>query len=350
MSNIKLKAGITFGDINGIGLEVIMKALLDNRINELCTPVVYGSVKIASFHRKALGIQDFSFQIIQDAASANPKRANLVNCWEEEVKVDLGENTGNGGKYALKSLQAAVKDLKEGKIDLLVTAPFNKTNIQSDEFHFPGHTEYLQQAFGSGDVLMFMITDELKIGVVTGHIPLKDVSASLSKEKIHSKLRLMNESLKKDFWIEKPRIAVLGLNPHAGDQGLLGREEKEIIIPAVNQAYSENILAFGPYPADAFFGKEIYKTFDGVLAMYHDQGLIPFKSIAAGEGVNFTAGLPAVRTSPDHGTAFDIAGKGLADESSFRKALFSAIDIVNRRREHAELSVNPLPVSRKDDE
>lgn len=327
-----------------------MKTLLDNRINELCTPVVYGSVKIASFHRKALGIQDFSFQIIQDAASANPKRANLVNCWDEEVKINLGESTETGGRYALKSLQAAVKDLREGKIDLLVTAPFNKTTIQSEEFRFPGHTEYLQQAFGSGDVLMFMISEELKVGVVTGHIPLKDVPGALSKEKILSKLRLMNQSLKKDFWIPKPRIAVLGLNPHASDKGLLGDEEATIITPAVNQAYSENILAFGPYPADGFFGKETYRKFDAVLAMYHDQGLIPFKHIAAGAGVNFTAGLPAVRTSPDHGTAFDIAGKGLAGEDSFRRALFEALDIVRRRREHAELSVDPLPVSRKDDE
>ncbi|MFS8618009.1 MAG: 4-hydroxythreonine-4-phosphate dehydrogenase PdxA [Solitalea sp.] len=350
MSNTKLKAGITFGDINGIGLEVIMKTLLDNRINELCTPVVYGSVKIASFHRKALGIQDFSFQIIQDAASANPKRANLVNCWDEEVKINLGELTENGGKYALKSLQKAVQDLREGKIDLLVTAPFNKTNVQTGDFHFPGHTEYLQEAFGTPEVLMFMITDHLKVGVVTGHIPLTEVPASLTKEKIYAKIRLMNESLKKDFWVEKPRIAVLGLNPHAGDNGLLGQEEKQIIIPAINQAYSEHMLAYGPYSADAFFGKETYRSFDAVLAMYHDQGLIPFKSIAAGQGVNFTAGLPAVRTSPDHGTAFDIAGKGIASEASFRNALFTALDIVKRRREHAELNRNPLPVSKKDDE
>lgn len=346
----KLKAGITIGDINGIGLEVIMKTMMDNRIMDWCTPVVYGSVKLASFHRKALDIQDFSFQIIQDAEAANPKRANMINCWDEEVTTELGQVTENGGKYALKSLQAAVNDLKEGKIDLLVTAPFNKQNIQSDEFRFPGHTEYLQQAFGSGEALMFMISENLKTGVVTGHIPLKDVAASLTSEKIVSKLRIMNECLRKDFWIPKPRIAVLGLNPHAGDNGLLGTEEKEVILPAIKQAYAENILAFGPYPADSFFGKETYRTFDAVLAMYHDQGLIPFKSMAAGQGVNFTAGLPAVRTSPDHGTAFDIAGKGVADESSFRGALFSALEIVKRRREYAELSVNPLPVSRKDDE
>ncbi|HYH55517.1 MAG TPA: 4-hydroxythreonine-4-phosphate dehydrogenase PdxA, partial [Anseongella sp.] len=342
----KLKAGITTGDINGIGMEVIMKTLVDNRITDLCTPVVYGSARLASFHRKALDIQDFSFQIIQDAAQVNPKRANLINCWEEDVEVKLGEVTENGGKYAFKSLQAAVNDLREGKIDLLVTAPFSKQNIQSEEFRFPGHTEYLQKAFGSGDVLMFMISDELKTGVVTGHIPIKDVAASLSTEKILSKLRLMNESLKKDFWIPKPRIAVLGLNPHAGDRGLLGREEEEVVIPAVKLAYAENILVFGPYAADGFFAKDTYRTFDAVLAMYHDQGLIPFKSTASGQGVNFTAGLPVVRTSPDHGTAFDIAGKGLADESSFRKALFSALEIVKRRREYAELSANPLPVSR----
>lgn len=350
MSKTKLKAGITFGDINGIGLEVIMKTLLDNRINELCTPIVYGSVKIASFHRKALGIQDFSFQIIQDAAAANPKRANLVNCWDEEVKVNLGEITPQGGKYAVKSLQSATDDLKSGKIDLLVTAPFNKINVQGEDFHFPGHTEYLQQAFGTDQGLMFMIADGLKVGVVTGHVPLKDVPALISKENIYAKIRLMNQSLKNDFWIEAPRIAVLGLNPHAGDQGLLGSEEKEIIVPAVNQAFSERILAYGPYSADAFFGKETYRSFDAVLAMYHDQGLIPFKSISRGEGVNFTAGLPAVRTSPDHGTAFDIAGKGKASEASFRKALFAALDIVKRRREHAELNVNPLPVSSKDEE
>lgn len=343
----KLKAGISIGDINGIGLEVILKTLQDNRILDFCIPIVYGSVKIASFHRKVIDLQDFSFNIIQDSKDANVKRPNIINCWDEEVKIDLGQVTPNGGTYAFKSLEAAVKDLEKGKIDLLVTAPINKENIQSETFGFPGHTEYLQQAFGKEDVLMFMLSDEIRVGVVTGHIPLGQVAGSITAEKILTKLRIMNDSLKKDFWITKPRIAVMGLNPHAGEQGLLGTEEKEIIQPAIEQARAEQIFAFGPYAADGFFGKAAYREFDAILAMYHDQGLVPFKTIAFGAGINFTAGLPVVRTSPDHGTAYELAGKGVADESSFRKAVFTGIDIVRRRGEHAELSANPLTLSSK---
>lgn len=347
MSNVsqkKIKVGISIGDINGIGIEVILKTLMDNRILEHCTPIVYGSVKITSFHRKALNIQDFSFNIIQNTDQANPKRANLINCWDEEVKIDLGQQTENGGKYAFKSLEAATNDLLEGKIDALLTAPINKHNIQQPGFDFPGHTEYLQQRSGSAESLMFLVSDDLRVGVVTGHIPLKDVATTVTTEKIMAKLRLMNKSLKQDFWIEKPKIAVLGLNPHAGDNGLIGEEDQNVIIPAIEEAKKEKILAFGPYAADGFFGNGSYRQFDAVLAMYHDQGLVPFKTLAFGAGVNFTAGLDIVRTSPDHGTGYDIAGKNQANESSFREALYMALDVVKNRREQDELLENPLKV------
>ncbi|SMO37067.1 4-hydroxythreonine-4-phosphate dehydrogenase PdxA [Solitalea koreensis] len=345
MSNVlnkKIKVGITMGDINGIGIEVALKTLMDNRILDLCTPIVYGSVKITSFHRKVLGVQDFSFNIIQNADQSNAKRANLINCWDEEVKIDMGQQTENGGKYAFKSLEAATNDLVSGKLDAIITAPINKHNIQQPGFEFPGHTEYLQSKAGSSDSLMFLINDDLRVGVVTGHIPLKDVASTLSIESIVKKLKIMNDSLRKDFWIEKPRIAVLGLNPHAGDNGIIGDEENTIIIPAIEQANRQKVFAVGPYPADGFFGSGAYNKFDAVLAMYHDQGLIPFKTLAFGGGVNFTAGLPFVRTSPDHGTGYDIAGKNIANESSFREALYTAIDIVRKRKEKAELSANPL--------
>ncbi|MCO4294759.1 4-hydroxythreonine-4-phosphate dehydrogenase PdxA [Solitalea sp. MAHUQ-68] len=347
MSNVpqkKIKVGISIGDINGIGIEVILKALLDNRILELCTPIVYGSVKITSFHRKALNIQDFSFNIIQNSDQANPKRANLINCWEEEVKIDMGQQTENGGKYAFKSLEAATADLLAGKIDALVTAPINKHNIQQPGFDFPGHTEYLQEKAGSGESLMFLVSEDLRVGVVTGHIPIKEVADSISVEKILAKLRLMNISLKKDFWVEKPKIAVLGLNPHASDNGLIGDEETNIIMPAIEEARKEKIFAFGPYPADGFFGKGLQNQFDAVLAMYHDQGLVAFKALSFGTGVNFTAGLPVVRTSPDHGTGYDIAGKNQANEASFRRAIYMAVDVVRKRWETAELLENPLKV------
>lgn len=338
----KIKIGISIGDVNGIGLEVILKTLIEPAVLNYCTPIVYGHTKVTSFHRKALRLGELSFNVIEDAAAANPKRANLINCWEEDVKIELGQSTEIGGKYALLSLEKATADLTSGAIDALVTAPINKHNIQSETFNFPGHTEYLQQKSGSSDVLMFLVSENLRVGVVTGHIPVNTIASQLTTEKIIRKLTLMNESLKKDFWIEKPKIAVLGLNPHAGDNGLLGREEQEIITPAIQAAFDKGIICFGPYPADGFFGNGTYKQFDGVLGMYHDQGLIPFKTIAFGAGVNFTAGLKFVRTSPDHGTGYDIAGKNVADPSSFTEALFAAVHIVKCRREQQDLFDNRL--------
>lgn len=341
MSN-KIKIGISIGDVNGIGLEVILKTLSETSILDYCTPIVYGHTKVASYHRKALGINDFMFNVINSADAANPKKANLINCWEEDVKIDLGEANETGGKYALLSLEKATEDLINGHIDALVTAPINKHNIQSESFNFPGHTEYLQQRTGGNNVLMFMISEDLRVGVVTGHIPVQEVPSAITKEKIVKKLLMMNESLKKDFWIEKPKIAVLGLNPHAGDNGLLGKEDSEIISPAIQEAFDKGIICFGPYPADGFFGNGTYKQFDAVLAMYHDQGLIPFKTISFGRGVNYSAGLKFVRTSPDHGTGYDIAGKNVADHSSFIEAVFAATHIVRNRREQEELLKNQL--------
>jgi 4-hydroxythreonine-4-phosphate dehydrogenase len=346
MSN-KVKLGISIGDINGIGLEVILKTLAENKILDYCTPIVYGHTKVASFHRKALRLNDFMFHVIPDAEAAVANKANMINCWEEDVKIELGTANETGGKYAFISLQKATDDLVRGAIDALVTAPINKSNIQSADFKFPGHTEYLQERSGSNDVLMFLISDTLRVGVVTGHIPILEVPQALTKEKIVKKLQLINESLKKDFWIEKPKIAVLGLNPHASDNGLLGKEEAEIIAPAIQEAFDKGIINFGPYPADGFFGNSTYKQFDAVLAMYHDQGLIPFKTIAFDTGVNYTAGLKFVRTSPDHGTGYDIAGKNLADPTSFMEALFAAIHIVQNRKEQESMLRNQLKTGGK---
>ncbi|HYK77695.1 MAG TPA: 4-hydroxythreonine-4-phosphate dehydrogenase PdxA [Daejeonella sp.] len=342
----KIKVGISIGDVNGIGLEVIIKTLMDSRILEYCTPIVYGHTKVASFHRKTLAINDFSFNVINNPAQANEKRPNMINCWDEDVKIDLGQATPIGGKYAFLSLERAVNDLLAGDIDALVTAPINKHNIQNEDFQFAGHTEYIQAKTNSADSLMFLVSEDMRIGVVTGHIPVAEIPGKISREKIISKLKLMNESLKKDFWIQKPKIAVLGLNPHAGDAGLIGNEEIETIIPAIAEANNQGVFALGPYAADGFFANHTYTQFDGVLAMYHDQGLIPFKQISFENGVNFTAGLPVVRTSPDHGTGYDIAGQNKASENSFREALFTAINIVKRRRETAELNANPLKISR----
>lgn len=341
MSN-KIKIGISIGDVNGIGLEVILKTLSEARILDYCTPIVYGHSKVVSYHRKALGMNDLIFNVIANTDAANTKKVNLINCWEEDVKIELGISNETGGKYALLSLEKATEDLVNNRIDALVTAPINKHNIQSDTFKFPGHTEYLQEKSGGNDVLMFMISEDIRVGVVTGHIPVGEIAPNISKEKIVKKLIMMNESLKKDFWIEKPKIAVLGLNPHAGDNGLLGKEEGDLIIPAIQEAFDKGVICFGPYPADGFFGNGTYKQFDAVLAMYHDQGLIPFKTIAFGTGVNYTAGLKYVRTSPDHGTGYDIAGKNLADASSFIEAVFAATHIVKNRREQEELLKNQL--------
>lgn len=341
MSN-KIKIGISIGDVNGIGLEVILKTLAHQSVLDFCTVIVYGHTKVASYHRKALGLGDFNFQVITDAASANPKKANMINCWEEDVKIELGSSTETGGKYALLSLEKATEDLVSGAIDALVTAPINKHNIQSENFQFAGHTEYLQERCGAKDVLMFLVSEEIRVGVVTGHIPVAQIPEKITKEAIVQKLLLINQSLKKDFWIEKPKIAVLGLNPHAGDNGLLGKEEQETIMPAIQTAFDSGVICFGPYPADGFFGSGTYKKFDAVLAMYHDQGLIPFKTISFGHGVNYTAGMKFVRTSPDHGTGYDIAGKNLADPSSFVEAIFAAVDIVRKRREQEALLSNQL--------
>jgi len=346
MSDKKIKIGISIGDVNGIGLEIIIKTFTDSRMLDFCIPIVYGNTKIASYYRKNIGLNDFSFNVIASPEQANEKRANMINCWEEDVKITPGEANETGGKYAFISLESAVNDLIAGKIDALVTAPINKKTIQSEAFNFPGHTEYIQSRTSSEDSLMFMIGEDLRIGVVTGHVPVKDIAQKITLDLIVSKLKLMNDCLKNDFWIEKPKIAVLGLNPHAGDEGLIGLEEREIIEPAIEKAHEEGIFAFGPYPADGFFTGNTYKKFDAVLAMYHDQGLIPFKHIAFHNGINFTAGLPVVRTSPDHGTAFDIAGKNLASPESFREAIFAAISIVKQRKEQQELLSNPLKVRR----
>ncbi len=338
----KPKVGISIGDVNGIGLEIIIKTLADNKILNYCTPIVYGHVKLASFYKKTTEITDLNFNVIGHAGQAQHKRANLINCWEEEVKIEPGIPNKDLGKFAFASLEKATADLLSGEIDALITAPINKDTIQGESFNFPGHTEYLQDADKANDSLMFMVSDTLRVGVVTGHIPVSHIAANISTDKILAKLKLMNSSLKQDFWIRKPKIAVLGLNPHAGDNGLLGHEEQDIIIPAIEEARAADILAFGPYPADGFFANGTYMQFDAVLAMYHDQGLIPFKQIAFESGVNFTAGLNFVRTSPDHGTAYDIAGKNKASEVSFREALFTALHVVRNRKEGLELAENPL--------
>lgn len=334
--------GITCGDINGIGTELIIKTLLDNRILDFCTPVVFANNKVLNFYRKSIPESNINFISLKELNRISHKQVNLFSCWEEEISITPGTLTDVGGKYAVKSLVAAAQALKEGKIDGLVTAPINKKNTQSAEFDFTGHTPYLKQVFGASDVVMFMVADNIKVALLTEHVAVKDIAGHITKEAILSKLQIMNASLKKDFGITKPKIAVLGLNPHAGDEGLIGKEDEEIIKPAVKEAKQKDIFCFGPYPADAFFARGQHEKFDGVLAMYHDQGLIPFKSLAIGEGVNYTAGMAGVRTSPDHGTAFDIAGKGKADESSFRQAIFTCVDIINARREQKEQYKNPL--------
>ncbi len=324
--------GISIGDINGIGPEVIIKALSDPRILRYFTPVIYCSAKVIGFYRKIVN-EEFVYNQIKDLHGINPKKVNVYNIWEENVEITPGEVNETGGKYALMSLTRAVEDLKNGKLDALVTAPINKDNIQSDEFQFPGHTEYLASTFEVDDHLMLMVADNVRIGVATGHIPLKDVAESLTADTIKSKVKVMIKSLKREFGISKPRIAVLGLNPHAGENGLLGKEEQEILQPAIEELRNSGQLVFGPFPADGFFGTMEFKKFDGVLAMYHDQGLTPFKYMAFEDGVNFTAGLPAIRTSPDHGTAYNIAGKNLANEKSMRAALYLASDMVAARKE-----------------
>lgn len=336
-----IKVGITVGDANGIGIEVILKALEDNRILNNMIPIIYGPGRVVSFHKKMLNA-NIQYQKIKDVEDAHEGKINLLNINDEEIKVDFGTPTNESGKVAYDSLVAATKDLASAKIDVLVTAPINKKNIQSQGFNFPGHTEYLTKYANADDSLMFMVKDGVRIGVATNHIPLNKVSQELSKELILRKLKLMEQSLVRDFGIVKPRIAVMGLNPHAGENGMLGSEESDVIIPALDWAAKEGILAFGPYASDGLFGSGNFKKFDGILAMYHDQGLTPFKAIAAGEGVNFTAGLPIVRTSPDHGTAFEIAGNNEADPTSIRNAIFLACDVFMNRLRHKEMNQNPM--------
>jgi 4-hydroxythreonine-4-phosphate dehydrogenase len=345
MIDNKIVVGISQGDINGIGYEVIIKTLSDVRINEFCVPVLYGSPKVAAYHRKALNMENFSFNQIRDISEVNSKRSNIINCMDDNVRVELGKITEHGGQGSVSALRAAVADLKAGKIDVLVTAPINKQNVQSDEFRFAGHTEFLASEFSASEVLMFMVSETMRVGVVTGHIPLSKVPQAITQDLILSKLRIMNETLKKDFAIRKPVIAVLGLNPHAGDSGVLGSEETDVIIPALKTANNEGIVAMGPYPADGFFGSDNFSKFDAILAMYHDQGLAPFKLVNFSSGVNYTAGLPVIRTSPVHGTAYELAASGVASPDSFRQALYLAIEIHKNREMYAELLKNPLEVT-----
>ncbi len=342
MEKETILAGISHGDINGIGYEVIIKALSDQLINDICTPIVYGSPKVAAYHRKALNVNNFSFNNIRIPEEAHLKKANMINVLDDNIRVELGKSTPQGGEAALISIEKAVDDLIKGKIHVMVTAPIDKHNIQSKDFQFKGHTDYLKARAGVDEVLMFMIGESMKIGVVTDHVPLRKVAELITVETIIRKIRLMNQSLILDFGIRRPRIAVLGLNPHAGDNSLIGNEEAEVITPAILQTQKEGILTFGPFPADGFFGAGSFAKFDGILAMYHDQGLAPFKALSFDSGVNFTAGLPFIRTSPVHGTAFDIAGKGEASENSFRQALYLACDIYRNRKLYAEISRNPL--------
>ncbi len=334
--------GISCGDLNGIGIEVILKTLNDARVLEFCTPVIFANNKVLNFYRKSLQDININFFIVKDLTKVNHKQVNIYSCWEEDVAVAPGQLSDIGGKYAIISLLAAGEALKNGQIHGLVTAPIHKKNTQGDHFPYTGHTPYLKKLSGVQDVVMMLVAENMRVALLTEHVPVKEVNQHISREKILGKLQLINQSLMRDFGISKPRIAVLGLNPHAGDEGLIGKEEEEIINPAVKDARQRDILCFGPYSADAFFARGNHEKFDAVLALYHDQGLIPFKSLAHGEGVNFTAGCPIVRTSPDHGTAFDIAGKGIADESSFRQSLFTCIDIINARREFTEQRKNPL--------
>lgn len=341
--NRKIRVAITHGDTNGIGYEVILKTFADPEIFELCTPIIYGSPKVAAYHKKLLGLNT-QFSIIDNAAEAKEGRLNMLATFDEEVKVEFGESSVMAGEAALKALDRAMTDFRSEYYDVLVTAPINKKNIQSDLFRFHGHTEYIEDCVGEGNkALMILTNGSLRVALVTTHLPIKDVPKAITKEAIIEKATILHKSLKRDFRISNPRIAVLALNPHAGDAGVIGDEEQTIIIPAIEELAEQGIQAFGPYPADGFFGSGQYDKFDAVLAMYHDQGLAPFKTLAVEDGVNYTAGLPIVRTSPDHGTAYDIAGKCVADENSFRQAVYMAIDIFRNRIDYDEAYENPLP-------
>lgn len=338
----KPKIGITIGDINGIGSEVIIKALSDNRILSHCTPIIYGSTKTLSFYRKLMDINDFNYSQVKEENNFIPKKVNVVNCWEDVIEIKPGIPTPESGKCAFLAIKKATVDLKNKVIDAIVTAPIDKKNTQNDEFKFNGHTEYFAQQLEAKDSLMLLCSDRLRVGIVTGHIPVSEISSTLTKELISKKIKTLLKSLKADFGISKPKIAVLGLNPHASDNGLIGTEENDFIAPIIIEYKNNGNLVNGPFPSDGFFGNGQYKNYDGILAMYHDQGLIPFKTLAFDTGVNFTAGLSAVRTSPDHGTAFNIAGKNCADETSMRASIYQALDVVKNRQEIEEYSTDPI--------
>lgn len=334
--------GISQGDVNGIGLEVILKTFAEPAMLELCTPVLFSSGKTLSYHKKTLKLDTFNYNTINNVEGVVLRKFNLVNIYTEEINIELGRLTSSGGVYAIKSFLAGCEALSNNKIDALVTAPIHKHNTHSDSFPYAGHTSYLDDKFGKGSSMMMLVSEGLKVALCTEHLPIASVAASISHERIMKKIKTLAFSLKQDFSINKPRIAVLGLNPHAGDSGTIGEEEEKVIAPAINAAMQEGILAYGPYPADGFFGSMMFKKFDAVLAMYHDQGLVPFKYMAFDSGVNFTAGLPIIRTSPDHGTAFDIAGKNEANEESFRNAVYLACDLVRIRKNYKQSTANPL--------
>lgn len=339
----KIVVGFTQGDTNGIGYEVIIKTLSDARVLEMCTPVVYGSSKAFGFYRKQIPeTENINTNVVASARDAHPKRVNIVNCVDDNAQISPGHLTKSGSQAAITALKCAVGEMKKGYIDVLVTAPFNKRAVSDETFRFPGHTEYLVSEFGAKDGLMFLCSDKMRVGVATNHLAISKVSAAITEERILSKLRLMNESLKRDFGVVKPKLAVLGLNPHSGDRGLLGDEEIKVIIPAIEKANKENILAFGPFSPDGFFSINMQYRFDAVLAMYHDQGLIPFKSLAFDSGVNYTAGLPIVRTSPDHGTAFDLAGENKANPQSMLSAIYMAVDIYRNRKRYDQMNADPV--------
>lgn len=343
MKDELVRVGISIGDINGIGMEVILKTFEDPKILELCTPIIFGSNKTVSFQRKHFELNT-NFQGIDKIEDAIVGKLNVLNCWKDSPSIAFGQVTEEAGKYAFLSLKRAVEALKKGDVDVLVTAPINKNNIQSEEFTFPGHTDYLAKEL-NGKSLMFMVSEDLKVGLFTDHVPLKEVSSHITESLIFEKIKAMNESLRKDFRLHRPKVAVLGLNPHCGDNGVIGNEDDEVIRPALKKLFEQGILVFGPFSADSFFATQNYRNYDAVIAPYHDQGLIPFKTLSFGSGVNYTAGLSRVRTSPDHGTAYEIAGKGIADADSFRQAVFTAMDIFKNRIEYDELNHNPLKIN-----
>jgi 4-hydroxythreonine-4-phosphate dehydrogenase len=341
----KIKIGISHGDVNGISYEVIIKSLMDPRMNDMIIPILFGSPKVVAYHRKALDIEDFSPVTINHPSEAKGNKVYVINCVDDSIRVELGKSTESAGMASYAALKTASEALENGSIDALVTGPVNKQNIQHADFNYRGHTEYLQDRFGADEVMMLMVSDLMKVGLVAGHVPIAELSSVITRELVVKKLKVLSYSLLSDFGIRNPRIAVLGLNPHAGDEGLLGKEEQEVIVPALEEARKARILAFGPFPADGFFGAGRFAQFDAVLAMYHDQGLAPFKALTMDNGVNYTAGLPVVRTSPAHGTAFELAGKNEASPTSFRNALYTAVDVVRNRKNYKEITKNPLHIT-----